>query len=93
MGSPKPTSWTCWKRCTCSGLSTKGRAVITHEANVIGGVGGEIAAILADQAFTSLKAPIKRIGGEETPIPVSPSLESAVVPGEDDILDVVRALI
>jgi len=70
-----------------------GRAVITHEANVIGGVGGEIAAILADQAFTSLKAPIKRIGGEETPIPVSPSLESAVVPGEDDILDVVRALI
>jgi pyruvate/2-oxoglutarate/acetoin dehydrogenase E1 component len=70
-----------------------GRAVITHEANVIGGVGGEIAAILADQAFTSLKAPIKRIGGEETPIPVSPSLESTVVPGEDDILDVVQALI
>lgn len=70
-----------------------GRAVIVHEANMIGGIGGEIAAILADQAFTSLKAPIKRIGGEETPIPVSPSLESTVVPGEDDILDVVRALI
>ncbi len=70
-----------------------GRAVIVHEANMIGGIGGEIAATLADQAFSSLKAPIKRIGGKETPIPVSPSLEPAVVPGEGDILDVVRALI
>ncbi|MCZ6849230.1 MAG: alpha-ketoacid dehydrogenase subunit beta [Alphaproteobacteria bacterium] len=70
-----------------------GRAVIVHEANTTGGVGGEIAAVLADDAFASLRAPIKRIGAMETPIPVSPALGSAVVPGESNIVDTVRALI
>ena len=70
-----------------------GRAVIVHEANTTGGVGGEIAAVLADEAFGSLRAPIKRIGAMETPIPVSPALGSAVVPSERNIVDTVRALI
>ena len=70
-----------------------GRAVIVHEANTFGGFGGEIAALLADEAFSALKAPIKRIGGKEAPVPVSPSMESAVVPGEDDIVSISRDLI
>ena len=70
-----------------------GRAVIVHEANTFGGFGGEIAALLADEAFTVLKAPIKRIGGKEAPVPVSPSMESAVVPGENDIVRIARDLI
>lgn len=69
-----------------------GRAVVVHEANTFGGFGGEIAALLADEAFSCLKAPIKRIGGKEAPVPVSPSMEGAVVPGEDDILKIVRTL-
>jgi pyruvate dehydrogenase E1 component beta subunit len=70
-----------------------GRAVIVHEANIFGGFGGEIAALLADEAFSALKAPIKRIGGKEAPVPVSPSMESAVVPGEKDIVRIARDLI
>ena len=70
-----------------------GRAVIVHEANTFGGFGGEIAALLADEAYSALKAPIKRIGGKEAPVPVSPSMESAVVPGEVDIVEMVRGLV
>lgn len=67
-----------------------GRALIVHEANVIGGVGGEIAAVIGDEAFSALKAPIKRIGGKETPVPVSPSLETMVVPQLDAIVETIR---
>jgi len=70
-----------------------GRAVIVHEANTFGGFGGEIVALLADKAFHSLRAPIKRIGGKEAPVPVSPSMESAVVPGESNIVEALRELI
>jgi len=74
-------------------VSKTGRCIIVHEANTFGGFGGEIAATLADLAFDKLKAPIKRIGGLEAPVPVSPSLEGAAVPGQDDIIETVRALI
>ena len=70
-----------------------GRAIIVHEANTFGGFGGEIAALFADEAFSALKAPIKRIGGKEVPVPVSPSMECAVVPGENDIVRIARDLI
>lgn len=70
-----------------------GRVVIVHEANVTGGIGGEIGAVLADEAFHSLKAPIKRVGGEETPVPVSPSMEAAVVPTEQRIVAAIRAVL
>ena len=70
-----------------------GRVVIVHEANVFGGFGGEIAAVLADEAFRSLKAPIKRVGGLETPVPVSPSMESTVVPTEQRIVEAIRAVL
>jgi len=70
-----------------------GRALVVHEANVIGGVGGEIAAIIADEGFRYLKAPIKRIGGKETPVPVSPSLETMVVPQIDAITETIRGLV
>ena len=74
-------------------VSKTGRCVIAHEANTFGGFGGEIAATLADLAFDKLKAPIKRIGGLEAPVPVSPSLEGAAVPGQQEIIETVRALI
>jgi len=56
-------------------------------------VGGEIAAIIADEGFRYLKAPIKRIGGKETPVPVSPSLETMVVPQIDAITETIRGLV
>lgn len=70
-----------------------GRALIVHETNTIGGIGGEIAATLADLAFSALKAPIKRLGAREVPVPVSPVMERWVVPNEQQIMDAVRGLV
>jgi pyruvate dehydrogenase E1 component beta subunit len=56
-----------------------GRCVIVHEAPVTGGVGGEIAARLAERALVSLLAPIERVAGWDTVMP-SPRLERYYLP-------------
>jgi len=61
------------------------RLVIVHEAHVTGGFGGEIAAIVADEAFGYLDAPIKRVGAKWTPIPFPSVMEDYVLPGVEDI--------
>ena len=75
-----------------SSVCKTGRCIIVHEANTFGGFGAEIAAMLADLAFDKIKAPIKRIGALEAPIPVSPSLEVMVIPNEQKIIETVSAL-
>lgn len=57
-----------------------GRALIVHEACKTGGLGGEIAAILAEEAFSYLKAPVKRVCGLDIPMPFSKELERNAVP-------------
>ncbi len=70
-----------------------GRLVIVHEAPVRGGFGAEIAAVVANQAFGYLDAPIQRVGAPWTPIPFSPPLEDAYIPGEAQILEAVRLVV
>jgi pyruvate dehydrogenase E1 component beta subunit len=62
-----------------------GRAVIAHEAVVVGGAGAEIAAQVQDAAFDCLEAPIQRVGAPFMPVPVSPRLEDAYRPGAEEI--------
>lgn len=69
-----------------------GRLVIVHEATLHGGFGGEIAALAAEHAFSSLKGPIKRIGAPFTPVPFAPVLEDLYVPSEAQILEAVDEL-
>lgn len=70
-----------------------GRLLIVHEAPLIGGFGGEIAAMVAQSdAFAYLEAPIVRLGGADVPIPYSPKLERAAVPQTDDIVSAARRL-
>ncbi len=59
------------------------RAVIVHEAPRTGGIGGEIAAIIAEQAIDSLSAPILRVTGYDTPFPYS--LEHIYLPDADRV--------
>ena len=70
-----------------------GRVLIVHESPVTGGVGGEIAAVIADsEAFYYLDAPIRRLAGLNVPIPYNRTLERAAVPQVEDIVAAARAL-
>ncbi len=71
-----------------------GRVLIVHEACTTGGTGGEIAAVIAgSEAFHNLKAPIKRLGGLDIPIPFSKELERNAVPTIERINEAIRELI
>jgi 2-oxoisovalerate dehydrogenase E1 component beta subunit len=69
------------------------RALIVHEANITGGFGGEIAALIAQEAFEYLDAPVMRIASLDVPVPFSPPLEMAMLPSVDKILDAARQLL
>ena len=69
-----------------------GRLVIVHEAPVLGGLGGEIAARISQECFYHLEAPVLRVGGYHIPYPPS-RMEHAHLPDLDRVLDAVdRAL-
>jgi len=69
-----------------------GRVVVVHEANRLCGVGAEIAALIAEEAFADLKAPVVRLGGPDVPVPASFPLEQATVPQADAIAAAARRL-
>ena len=62
------------------------RLVIAYEAYERGGVGAEIAALVAGKALDYLDAPIERVASFNTPMPFSPKLENYVVPTEERIM-------
>jgi pyruvate/2-oxoglutarate/acetoin dehydrogenase E1 component len=67
------------------------RLVVAHEAVEHGGFGAEIAAEVQSAAFDFLDAPIERVGAPFTPVPLSPPLEDAYLPGADRIAAAARA--
>jgi hypothetical protein len=69
-----------------------GKALIVHEAARTGGVGGEVAALIAEEAFESLDSPVMRPASKDTPVPHSPILEVAFQPQTGDIADAMRRL-
>ncbi len=70
-----------------------GRLLVVHEAPLLGGFGGELAARIAQsEAFAYLEAPIVRLGGADVPIPYHPRLERAAVPQVEDIVEAARRL-
>src|ERR671939_348607 len=62
------------------------KVLILHEASRTGGIGGEIAAIIAEEAFEWLDAPVVRIGAADTPVPYSPPLEEYHLPQVSDVV-------
>lgn len=69
-----------------------GKALIVHSANQLAGLGAELAALIGEQAFEWLDAPIQRLGGLDTPVPFSPPLEDAYRPDAEKIFARARAL-
>ena len=76
-----------------SSLAKTGRLLIVDEAFGPYGIGAEIAAQMSDVAFDNLDAPIRRINGVHTPTPYSPTLEAAVVPNVEIVVQAIRDLI
>ena len=69
------------------------RALVVHEAVRFGGIGAEFAAAIAEEGFDDLDAPVARVGAPFTPVPFSPVLEQAYLPGAPDIAAHARALV
>jgi 2-oxoisovalerate dehydrogenase E1 component beta subunit len=68
------------------------KVLIVHEDNKTGGIGAEIAAIIAEDHFEQLDGPILRVAAADTHIPYAPSLEEAVIPNVDDVVVAVQRL-
>ena len=66
------------------------KAIIMTEETRRGAYAGEISAIIAEEFFDSLDAPVIRIGSLDSPVPVSPALEQYYMPNADDIIAAAR---
>ncbi len=70
-----------------------GKALIVHEDNLTGGYGAEVAAILAEEAFGDLDAPVMRLCAPDVPgIPFSHAMQEWVMPNPQKILGAIRRL-
>ncbi len=68
------------------------KVLIVHEDSKTGGVGAEIAAIVAEEHFEHLDGPIVRVAAADTHIPYASGLEEAVIPNVDDVVTALRRL-
>lgn len=74
-------------------VTKTGRALVVDEGHTSYGVSAELAAVLADEAFWHLDAPVKRLAALDVPIPFSPVLEDETVPTPERVLEVAKALV
>lgn len=73
-------------------IAKTSKALIVHEDTQTLGVGAEVAAILAEEAFDMLDGPITRVTAPDTPVPYSPLLEQAFLPNAERIAAAARRL-
>src|SRR5258708_5157403 len=81
------------KETILSSVRKTRRALVVHQAIKRRGYGGEIASLIAEEAFDDLDAPPRRLAGLETPIPYAQPLELGVVPQATDIVTAARELV
>jgi pyruvate/2-oxoglutarate/acetoin dehydrogenase E1 component len=81
------------KQTILSSVKKTGRVVIVDEGCKTCGLGAELSAIISEEAFDYLDAPVERVTAMDTPIPFSPILESMVIPDEQRIIEAVKKTI
>jgi len=69
------------------------RVLVVHEDSRTGGIGESLAAVVQEEAFESLDAPVRIVGALDTPVPYAPSLEEAFLPSEAEIERAARLLV
>ncbi len=75
------------KETILASVRKTGKAIVVHEACKRGGVGGDIAAMIMEEAYDDMDGPVQRIAGKNTPIPYSIDLEKACVPTVEEIIE------
>ena len=86
------TVWPLDEKTLVESVKKTSRAIVVDEGYGRYGVTAEIASVIAEGAFFSLEAPVKRMGAMHVPIPFSPPLEDATVPTEQTVFAAARAL-
>ncbi len=81
------------KKTILASVAKTGRLVVADECHLSCGVAAEIAAIVADEGYGALKAPIRRVAALDVPVPFSPSLEEQIKPSPEKIAETVRGLL
>ena len=69
------------------------RALLLHEATLTGGIGGELAAIIAEHGFEYLDAPVMRVASVDSPVPYAPPLEAAFLPNVNKVVAAAKTLV
>jgi 2-oxoisovalerate dehydrogenase E1 component beta subunit len=80
------------KEAILASVKKTSKVMVLHEAARTGGIGGEIAATIAEEAFEWLDAPIVRVASIDTPVPFSPPLEEYYLPQTKDVTEAARKL-
>src|ERR1700726_1749156 len=86
------TTWPLDEGTLIESAKKTSRAIVVDEGYARYGVTAEIAAVIAEGAFYSLEAPVKRMGAMHVPIPFSPPLEDMTVPTEESVFAAAREL-
>jgi pyruvate dehydrogenase E1 component beta subunit len=86
------TVWPLDERTIVESVKKTSRAIVVDEGYGRYGVTAEIASVIAEGAFFSLEAPVKRMGAMHVPVPFSPPLEDATVPTEQTVFEAAKAL-
>ena len=73
------------KKTILESVKKTSRVLVLHEDKVFGGFGGELASLIADEAFQYLDAPVKRVGSTFTPVGFNRILEAAILPNADKV--------
>ena len=82
-----------WDRHTVlESVKKTNKVILLHEATRTGGFAGELAAVIAEEAFEHLDGPIRRITAPDTPVPYSPPMEEFFLPQVSDVVRVAREL-
>jgi acetoin:2,6-dichlorophenolindophenol oxidoreductase subunit beta len=81
------------KETLLSSVCKTGRLVVLHEATRTGGFAGEVCAVVMEEAFSSLKAPFRRVTAPDIPVPVSPPLERFFIPDEENLIRAVKEIL
>jgi pyruvate/2-oxoglutarate/acetoin dehydrogenase E1 component len=81
------------KATVLASVRKTGRLVVLHEATRTGGFAGEISAVVMEEAFAHLKAPLRRVTGPDIPVPCSPPLEQFYIPNETALIKAIQEIL